>query len=162
MYVCLMRHGKAEPYSIGIEDGLRHLTEKGRADILAMAALASQWWPMGTMRLWTSPTVRTCETAEIMGRKLHPTTIQTWDAIEKGIFAPLHEEILGDALAQSILIVGHSPFLEEWTKKITGASLEYKTGTLVCMDYDPYDGVYGKGKIVLLFHPQGAQMLLRK
>lgn len=59
---------------------------------------------------------------------------------------PLHEEILSDALAQSVLIVGHSPFLEDWTKKITGASFDYKTGALLCIDYDPYDGTYGKGK----------------
>lgn len=162
MYLCLMHHGKAEPYSMDKEDGLRHLTEKGRSDVMTMASLAAQWWPMGTLRLWTSPSVRTCETAEIMGHQLHPTTVQTWEAIEKGDFMPLHEEILSDALAQSVLIVGHSPFLEDWTKKITGASFDYKTGALLCIDYDPYDGTYGKGKILLLFHPQGAQMLFRK
>ena len=39
MYVCLMRHGKAQPFDLHQSDKLRELTEKGCNQASSMAAV---------------------------------------------------------------------------------------------------------------------------
>ena len=67
MYVCLMRHGKAEPYHDGMDDKKRELIEKGKKQAAAMLDAARLWWPEGTTVLWASPYIRTCQTAACAG-----------------------------------------------------------------------------------------------
>ena len=70
MYVCLMRHGKAEPYHDGMDDKKRELIEKGKKQAAAMLDAARLWWPEGTTVLWASPYIRTCQTAAFFDTRI--------------------------------------------------------------------------------------------
>lgn len=162
MYVCLMRHGKAEPYRDDRDDSGRALTSRGIQDVRDMASLVRRWWPDGTTRIWTSPLVRACQTAEIMSQSLQPAAIRTDRFIGDGDLSGLYEELRALPDADTLLIVGHQPYLDQWTAAWTGAPARFKTASLALFSYDPYDGAYGKGKLLFYLHPAGARLFLAR
>ena len=52
MYLCLMRHGKAQPFSLKKPDKQRELTEKGCCQAASMSSWAASWWPEGKTALY--------------------------------------------------------------------------------------------------------------
>ena len=84
MYVCLMRHGKAQPFELHQPDKLRELTEKGCNQASSMAKWAASWWPSGKTALWVSPYVRTCQTASYLEKYLPIEQFHTHKAIASG------------------------------------------------------------------------------
>lgn len=160
MYICLMRHGKAEPYRDGQDDSGRVLTSRGIQDVRDMAALARKWWPGGTIRIWTSPLIRACQTADIMSQSLQPAAIRTDCYIGDGDLSGLYEELKALPETDTLLIVGHQPYLDRWTEAWTGSPAGFKTASMALVSYDPYDGNFGKGKLLLYLHPAGARLFL--
>lgn len=160
MYICLMRHGKAEPYRDGQDDSGRVLTSRGIQDVRDMAALARKWWPGGTTRIWTSPLIRACQTADIMSQSLQPAAIRTDCYIGDGDLSGLYEELKALSEMDTLLIVGHQPYLDRWTEAWTGSPAGFKTASMALVSYDPYDGNFGKGKLLLYLHPAGARLFL--
>ncbi len=160
MYICLMRHGKAEPYRDGQDDSGRVLTSRGIQDVRDMAALARKWWPGGTTRIWTSPLIRACQTADIMSQSLQPAAIRTDCYIGDGDLSGLYEELKALPEMDILLIVGHQPYLDRWTEAWTGSPAGFKTASMALVSYDPYDGNFGKGKLLLYLHPAGARLFL--
>lgn len=160
MYICLMRHGKAELYRDGQDDSGRVLTSRGIQDVRDMAALARKWWPGGTTRIWTSPLIRACQTADIMSQSLQPAAIRTDCYIGDGDLSGLYEELKALPEMDTLLIVGHQPYLDRWTEAWTGSSAGFKTASMALVSYDPYDGNFGKGKLLLYLHPAGARLFL--
>lgn len=160
MYICLMRHGKAEPYRDGQDDSGRVLTSRGIQDVRDMAALARKWWPGGTTRIWTSPLIRACQTADIMSQSLQPAAIRTDCYISDGDLSGLYEELKALPEMDTLLIVGHQPYLDRWTEAWTGSPAGFKTASMALVSYDPYDGNFGKGKLLLYLHPAGARLFL--
>ena len=160
MYICLMRHGKAEPYRDGQDDSGRVLTSRGIQDVRDMAALARKWWPGGTTRIWTSPLIRACQTADIMSQSLQPAAIRTDCYIGDDDLSGLYEELKALPEMDTLLIVGHQPYLDRWTEAWTGSPAGFKTASMALVSYDPYDGNFGKGKLLLYLHPAGARLFL--
>lgn len=160
MYICLMRHGKAEPYRDGQDDSGRVLTSRGIQDVRDMAALARKWWPGGTTRIWMSPLIRACQTADIMSQSLQPAAIRTDCYIGDGDLSGLYEELKALPEMDTLLIVGHQPYLDRWTEAWTGSPAGFKTASMALVSYDPYDGNFGKGKLLLYLHPAGARLFL--
>ena len=160
MYICWMRHGKAEPYRDGQDDSGRVLTSRGIQDVRDMAALARKWWPGGTTRIWTSPLIRACQTADIMSQSLQPAAIRTDCYIGDGDLSGLYEELKALPEMDTLLIVGHQPYLDRWTEAWTGSPAGFKTASMALVSYDPYDGNFGKGKLLLYLHPAGARLFL--
>lgn len=160
MYICLMRHGKAEPYRDGQDDSGRVLTSRGIQDVRDMAALARKWWSGGTTRIWTSPLIRACQTADIMSQSLQPAAIRTDCYIGDGDLSGLYEELKALPEMDTLLIVGHQPYLDRWTEAWTGSPAGFKTASMALVSYDPYDGNFGKGKLLLYLHPAGARLFL--
>ena len=93
MYVCLMRHGKAQPFYLHQPDKLRELTEKGCNQASSMAKWASSWWPSGKTALWVSPYVRTCQTAAYLEKHLPIEQFHTHKAIASGDLVAVYDEI---------------------------------------------------------------------
>ena len=160
MYICLMRHGKAEPYRDGQDDSGRVLTSRGIQDVRDMAALARKWWPGGTSRIWTSALIRACLSADIMSQSLQPAAIRTDCYIGDGDLSGLYEELKALPEMDTLLIVGHQPYLDRWTEAWTGSPAGFKTASMALVSYDPYDGNFGKGKLLLYLHPAGARLFL--
>ncbi|WP_301859301.1 histidine phosphatase family protein [uncultured Megasphaera sp.] len=159
MYVCLMRHGKAEPYTAGCDDGARKLVDKGKKQVAAVAETAPIWWPAGKTVIWTSPYIRARQTAEYMYQSISCTEMHTHEAIASGNWDAVYRQILCPAAADTICIVGHSPYLDQWASRWTGSTLEFKTGSIALFSYDPYAGAAGGGKLLLYLHPETAKQM---
>ena len=116
MYVCLMRHGKAQPFELHQPDKLRELTEKGCNQASSMAKWAASWWPSGKTALWVSPYVRTCQTASYLEKYLPIEQFHTHKAIASGDLVAVYDEILSRETADVVCLIGHSPFLDRWAQ----------------------------------------------
>lgn len=103
MELVLWRHAEAEP---GVPDEGRLLTSKGRKQAAKMAEWLDRNLPNGC-RIFVSPTKRTLQTAQALGRKFKIEAALAPDA------SP--ETILRIAkwpnARESVLIVGHQPTL---------------------------------------------------
>lgn len=158
MYICLMRHGKAEPYSLNKEDKDRELIEKGRVQAATMARAALHWWPDGIVSLWASPYVRACQTAQIVEEQLSPVAFHTHPAIAAGDLQTVYKDILTQDTSDIICIVGHAPYLNEWAKAWTGTEIDFKTGSMALFEYDQHDGKVGAGTLLCYVQPKGAAL----
>lgn len=161
MYVCLMRHGKAEKAHAGCADSERKLTDRGRCDVAAMAEFATNWWPSGKKAMEVSPYVRTKETAEIISRRLHCRNMHVNDALVSGDLSRLYRDVLSRRDADLLLLIGHSPYLENWSTEWTGTTLDFKTGGMALFDYDPYDGEVGTASLLFYIQPAAVRLLLK-
>ena len=113
MELILWRHAEAEP---GLPDAERKLTAKGRKTALKMAAWLDSGLP-ANCKILVSPTVRTVQTAEALGRKfkivpgLAPgadpeqlLTLANWPHGREPVLVVGHQPTLGQAAA--LLISG--------------------------------------------------------
>ena len=109
MYVCLMRHGKAQPFELHQPDKLRELTEKGCNQASSMAKWAASWWPSGKTALWVSPYVRTCQTASYLEKYLPIEQFHTHKAIASGDLVAVYDEILSRETADVVCLAFPRP-----------------------------------------------------
>lgn len=159
MYVCLMRHGKAEPYCEGSSDRRRELVEKGKKQAALMVDAAQRWWPEGRTVLWASPAVRTCQTAAFFHDHIPYEAFHTHAALASGDLDAVYRDILCRTDADVTCIVGHSPYLDQWAETWTGTKVDFKTGSMALFDYDPYGGPWGSAALLLYLHPKGARLM---
>jgi phosphohistidine phosphatase len=106
----ILRHGKAEPGGLGLEDAKRKLTGKGKEEI----ALIAQWMASRGIKfdvIATSPHKRAYETAGIIAASRGlKTKITVWESLAPGgnpddIWHDIGTCDENDA----VLIVGHEP-----------------------------------------------------
>lgn len=106
MELILWRHAEAEPGTPGQPDDQRILTAKGRKQAIKMAEWLNRVLP-DNCRMLASPTQRTVQTAEALGRKF-----QTDGALGTRAGA---QDILRAArwpnAQETVLVVGHQPTL---------------------------------------------------
>ena len=147
----LMRHGKAKTLVEGQIDFDRELTEAGRRSLAAtlnyeLSFLAVDGEPV---QVWASPSLRTVQTADLL--------VDALDSIGIKVKGPVHEiealweqdydaflELVRACEEDVVIAVGHNPFVESLTEKLTGAVLPVATGGLVAIRLngrDDYDEV---------------------
>lgn len=132
----LIRHGKAAPRETWHEDDvLRPLTEGGKRALEAhlphMLALLDKETRANAC-IWTSPAVRTVQTAQVVAGIL-------------GASAPQEQEFLltedADAFlrafeqcdASCVIAVGHNPFVDDMAARLAGARLPFFTGAAAAL-----------------------------
>ena len=147
MELILMRHGKAEARSDAKADFEREITSIGRKKVKQAArGLARCLLPGRVILIWTSPSIRTLQTAEILrtafGKK---TKIHVMDAIAGGNLADLQMEWSKIADIDVLLIVAHEPMLSDWTKKLSDVELVFRPASAACIVLD--DPVQAAGSL---------------
>jgi phosphohistidine phosphatase len=139
MRVFLVRHGKASKAPQHRTDAERPLTERGRADVEALATFMSKA-DVEVHQIRHSGLVRAAQTAEILGQRLKPSG---------GVIAVrgLHYADPVDELARElryetepVMLVGHNPFMEELTAALLGINVgrtpvRFATSSTCCLDY---------------------------
>jgi phosphohistidine phosphatase len=138
MELVLMRHGKAETRSDAKTDFERELTSIGRKKVKQAArGLARCLLPGREVLIWTSPSVRTLQTAEILrtafGKK---TRFHVSDAIADGDLIDLQTEWAKIPAIDVLIIVGHEPMLSEWTEKICDVALVFHPSSAASIQLD--------------------------
>lgn len=130
MRVILIRHGIAQDRDLGLPDGERALTHKGRRLLSEHAPHLVNYLRLDELYLVTSPLTRAVQTAEILSEKgLGDFAVKSYPST--GDFDAMRRDVM-DHFGKTVLIVGHSPYLEQWTYAITeqlpemtkGAALE--------------------------------------
>ena len=128
--VLLIRHGKAEAGAFG-GDAARALTEEGRAGIAAvgrgLAALGIR-----PDALWHSPYRRATETAGVLAPLLGvgEGALSCEPLLEPGTSPERAARAVVGAGARCLLCVSHLPLLPHLAEKLTGARLDFGTGTV--------------------------------
>lgn len=143
MKVLLIRHGVAQDPISGQSDETRQLTRDGRQALLDQAVYLAIYLFQDDVRLISSPLIRAVQTAEILAAAgLGPIEIQ--DYVQSGDFETFRQEVLGSP-DRTLVIVGHSPHLEDWIQRVTDQSFQLKKGS--CVQLEIQDELEFKGYV---------------
>lgn len=123
-----LRHGIAESRSMTGRNDIRGLTENGRRKINRIApGLQKLLDPSVSWKIMTSPLPRAAQTAALLAAKLK-CTIAPVTALAEGDWPFVVRELTGLSADEGVILVGHQPFLGEWSEIMSGFSLPFKKG----------------------------------
>ncbi len=137
----LMRHGKAQRASEDMLDMERRLTEAGKRSLIAtlpnsLGLMSCQ--QDSKVEVWSSPAARAEQTARLMQKACKRVGIDV-DSDIKGIDALWTQDIesfceaVKSTDSDTIIAVGHNPFIEDVTKKLTGSHIVFATGAFAAI-----------------------------
>jgi len=132
MRLYLLRHGKAVKDH---EDRTRPLAPRGERQARWLGdALADR--ELGIERVLHSPKLRARRTAELFcERALPDVPRELFDHVLPDDDLDLFLDRLNRE-ERTLLLVGHNPFLEELTERLTGGFHRFKTSTFACLERD--------------------------
>ncbi len=149
MYIILMRHGEAIPETEDVLNRERPLTPKGRKQAFRSAKALSRFLKETPIRIWTSPYLRTKETARILAEACFTEEIHVTDDLLQGNWQMIHNHILsGDT---PIALVSHHPFLQSFLLTAASAAIKFETAGIAVLDYDVK---WKQGKLIGYFTPE--------
>ena len=136
----LMRHGKAKAIEEGQTDFERELTEAGKRSL--SATLVDQLVQMdgvpAPIEVWSSPATRAVQTALLLvaalkkrGVKVSNEVIMADSAWEQD--GPKLLDDICDSPAETVIVVGHNPLIEDLTAELTGARIPFATGGIAAI-----------------------------
>lgn len=133
--IILMRHGKAQRPADDMLDMERRLTEAGKRSLSATLPYSLGLLPRSksSVQIWSSPAVRAEQTARIMLRacKRHGADIDGDLRIVDSLWNQDADSFLSDVRAcdtDIVVAVGHNPFIEDVTARLTGSRIDFATG----------------------------------
>lgn len=124
----LVRHGVSER---GSEDMSRELTRAGQRALSAnYPHIFGLLGPEGEeAEIWTSPALRALETAEIVAEALDAEGLEIHDSLYDQDLPALQAE-LEHADAETLILVGHAPFLGYVAETLLGFELPLTKGAV--------------------------------
>ena len=149
MRLIIVRHAKAQERGIVENDSKRELVPKG---VEQAENTALQIKPLITrcsnVYIWTSPLTRAWQTAKIIEDILDIHYIQQKDFIEEGTSKQLIEEMQQLDGTDCLIVVGHEPYVSEWTSEISGKQVHYKKGQAALLEFK--DRKYVQDSLIML------------
>ncbi len=135
MLLALMRHGEAESKKPGVPDSERSLTQDGRTQVAKVARVLG----LRPKYVFSSPLKRALETAEIVAEILGVSEILQRNELLPEYFDLDSLRCLLNSMSiddkDAILLVGHSPSLEEVIQELLGGFRIYLSpGALACLE----------------------------
>jgi len=130
----LIRHGEARGKRLGETDFDRELTEAGaKALRAAFPKNLSMIEVTKATELWMSKAVRAKQTAMIANETLNIATFRELGSMyEQDQQAFLVE--LSECEADTVVAVGHIPFMEDMCARLTGSYLGFSTGAAAAIE----------------------------
>ena len=123
-----VRHGVAESRSMTGRNETRVLTENGRRKINRIApGLQKLLDSSVSWRIMNSPLPRAAQTAALLAGKLKLTMV-SMPALAEGDWTVVVRELSILSANEGVILVGHQPFLGEWSEIMSGFSLPFKKG----------------------------------
>ena len=111
------------------DDARRTLTSEGRKKLHKnLPSLGLLVKNLDKAQIWTSQLDRARQTADILAKIFKVSDVQTCDFIENGDMTALSEALAGVRPSATIIIVGHEPYLSEWSRQLCGLALPFKKG----------------------------------
>lgn len=130
----LIRHGKAQAGSLDQLDEERELTPQGIAALRSPDGFARGASLMSTeersrARIWVSPAIRTHQTAEALMEAVGERALEDKECLwEQDSVAFMDELERSDA--QTIIAVGHIPFMNDMVEFLSGSCVGFKPGAM--------------------------------
>lgn len=145
MKLILFRHGQAEELGTHGNDAERALTAKGR-DRLRRGAdgLKVMLRDFSAVKIWSSPLIRACQTAQIIADVLNIEKIEELDALATGDIAAFRQKMLKLPYGVCLIAVGHDPYLGMWSNEICGVNLSFNKGAAAAIDVSGTDPLTGE------------------
>lgn len=139
--IVLVRHAKAAPRSLGVDDERRPLTAAGRRSCAAWLARSRELFgaPAEDVVLWTSAAERARETARLVARAWRLPEPQDRACLTACDVDAFVEEALVDD-AGCIVAVGHNPFVEEALDRLCGAQVACSTAAVAAVSVPDAEG----------------------
>lgn len=130
----LVRHGKAEAGSFDQLDEERQLTARGLAALRADTGFARSAALLDAgerqhAQVWVSPAVRTHQTAEALLEVIGERPLVDKDCLWEQDSAAFLDE-LEQSDAQTVIAVGHIPFMNNMVELLSGAYVGFKPGAM--------------------------------
>jgi phosphohistidine phosphatase SixA len=133
----LIRHGIAEERTPEGDDFYRKLTEAGVEELTAfLPDIAPLLTESGNLKIWTSPLVRARQTAELVAEATAVEVIQPQEFLETGDFVAFREALEREDDGFNLALVGHEPYMSNWTKELIGAAIPFKKGAVALFTVD--------------------------
>jgi phosphohistidine phosphatase len=128
----LIRHGKSEIRNSAVDDTQRTLTQIGREELKKIIPeLKANLRSDLELHLLSSPILRATQTAEIIADSIGNVEISQCQWISSGDFSVFQDELVHMKPPFCLIIVGHEPFLSDWSQKFSGNLIPYKKGMAV-------------------------------
>lgn len=125
----LIRHGIAENIAEDGTDFNRKLTNEGREKLKRrLPNLKSKVQYLENSQIWTSPLLRAKETAEILSESLSIEEIRYYDFVAEGSYDEFLTMVNLAEENTTIFVVGHQPYLGDWSYELTKKSIPFKKG----------------------------------
>mgnify|MGYP001158014214 FL=1 len=158
MRIIFLRHGEAIERG-SVDDEQRFLTERGKRDLESnLPALAAYLRSRNNVEIWSSPKIRAIETAQILTSGMENKDIRFKDFIGDGDTEQLKSE-LEKTGAETVVIVGHQPYLSEWVDELCDSEILFQKGAAAEIEYYPDSDQ--KGKVLWHFPLKGLKQLAR-
>ena len=123
----LIRHGIAEERTPEGDDFYRKLTEAGVEELTAfLPDIAPLLTESGNLRIWTSPLVRARQTAELLAEAAAVEEIEQKEFLATGDYTTFREALELEEAGFTLALVGHEPYMSNWTKELIGAAIPFK------------------------------------
>jgi phosphohistidine phosphatase len=152
MELIMIRHGQAEPGSDNKPDAGRVLTASGIKKLeMTMPALQDLTKIVFQAQLWTSPFIRSVQTAEQIAIQFKISEIQYYDFIAAGDYRSLIRELEKADSSRPVILVGHEPFLGDWSSRLCGLRLAFKKGAAAGFEIKGTDPV--KAELLWFLQP---------
>ncbi len=152
MEIYLIRHGIAVPREApeAIDDAGRHLTPEGIRKV-RRGAKALRRLKIVIDEVWSSPLLRARQTADLIAAEFGITSrVREIDALRPGAaFPALVDELRMHADSAGLALVGHEPFLSEFTSMVTtgtkSMAIDFRKGGVACIEISDYaDPIRGR------------------
>ncbi len=127
----LIRHAQAESRVRGYDDALRKLTGVGIENTKKILPKLKEYLnASGEVQLYTSNKLRSIQMAEIIATTLNIKQINKKKWVDSNCTKELFEA-LRSGHADTVMIVGHEPFLSEWSRALCDCEIPFKKGQAV-------------------------------
>ncbi len=127
----LIRHAKAERRRKEKSDSQRELTQKGIEDFRKILPVIKEYLAASDdIRLYASNKVRSVQTAEILASSFTITETIRADWVSSGESKEF-VNLIREMPAGVCIIVGHEPFLGEWSQLLCGQLISFQKGMAV-------------------------------
>jgi len=149
MRLYFLRHGIAE--DLASSDFDRELTKRGRARLANAAKVIKQLGARPSL-IYTSPRLRSLQTAEIIAEELD-IGLTVSEAVNFGFSLSDVQRLTRDmTYDDEVMFVGHNPDMSDLVNELTGSDVAMKKGGLARVDV--YDDEAARGELVWLIAPK--------
>ena len=146
MYIILMRHGEAVPQTEDMENRERSLTPKGMRQARRSSRILARFLKENPIRIFTSPYVRTRQTAGILAEECFAEEIHTAEELLQLNWQMVRNHLLQDG--SPIALVSHHPFLQSYLLTTCSAAVKFDLAGIAVIDYDLK---WNQGKLIGYF-----------